>query len=187
MTMRRPALGTVLGATALAVALASSGGVAEAAKLINGKLIKPNTVTTKQIKDGTIAPADLSAAAKVAGAPGAPGTSLASAMVSADAQTVTKARVKGVTVNSSSAYRVTASKFGTGRYCVGVDKNVGTAASPTWQPLATDVDHVALAMADNVAATATTDSLADCGGDFFIAFVGTDNLFKNAAFAVAIF
>jgi hypothetical protein len=73
MTLRKPALGTVLGATALAVALTSTGGVAEAAKLINGKFIKANTVTTKQIKDGTIAPADLSAAAKVAGPPGPTG------------------------------------------------------------------------------------------------------------------
>ncbi|MFT4264817.1 MAG: hypothetical protein QM572_15640 [Nocardioides sp.] len=57
-------------------------GAADAAKLINGKLIKTGTVASKQIKDGSITSADLAASAKVpgptgpagpAGAAGAPG------------------------------------------------------------------------------------------------------------------
>ncbi|MFT4262546.1 MAG: hypothetical protein QM572_04140 [Nocardioides sp.] len=78
-TSRRPALGTLLGGTALIVAVVGSGGVAEAKKLINGGLIKPNTVTGKQIKDGTVTAADLAkgvlptAGAAVAGPQGAQG------------------------------------------------------------------------------------------------------------------
>jgi hypothetical protein len=59
MTFRRPSAGTLLGATALVVAIAGTGAPAEAAKLINGKLIKAGTITSKQIKNGTITNADL--------------------------------------------------------------------------------------------------------------------------------
>jgi len=60
MTCHRPTTGTLLGATALVIALASAtGGAAEAAKLIPGKLIKPNSITGKQVKDGSLTADDL--------------------------------------------------------------------------------------------------------------------------------
>jgi hypothetical protein len=70
MTFRRPAPGTVLGATALLVAIAGTPYAAEAAKLINGSSIKANTITTKQIKNGTITTADLAAGTLKAGGVG---------------------------------------------------------------------------------------------------------------------
>jgi hypothetical protein len=54
--VRRPSPATVLAAVALFVAL---GGPAKAAQLLNGKQIKPNSVTTKQIKDFSIGERDL--------------------------------------------------------------------------------------------------------------------------------
>ncbi|MEH3054623.1 MAG: collagen-like protein [Patulibacter minatonensis] len=56
----RPSTGTVLGATALFVAL-SGPAYATAAKLIDGGSIKTGTVTTKQLKNGTVGQADLDA------------------------------------------------------------------------------------------------------------------------------
>jgi hypothetical protein len=53
---RRPSPATVLAAVALFVAL---GGPAWAGQLVNGKRIKPNTVTTKQIKDHSIGERDV--------------------------------------------------------------------------------------------------------------------------------
>jgi hypothetical protein len=73
MTIRRPSLGTVLGATALLVAIAGTGAPAEAAKLINGKLIKAGTITSKQIKNGTITNADLAPGTLKAGKVGPAG------------------------------------------------------------------------------------------------------------------
>jgi len=73
MTIRRPSLGTVLGATALLVAIAGTGAPAEAAKLINGKLIKAGTITSKQIKDGTITTTDLAPGTLKAGGVGPAG------------------------------------------------------------------------------------------------------------------
>lgn len=55
--MNRPSAGTVLAPIALFVAL---GGPAEAAKVINGKTIKKDTVTSKQIKARSITLSDLS-------------------------------------------------------------------------------------------------------------------------------
>ena len=53
---RRPSPATVLAAVALFVAL---GGPAKAAQLLSGKQIKPNSVTTKQIKDYSLGERDL--------------------------------------------------------------------------------------------------------------------------------
>jgi hypothetical protein len=53
---RRPSPATALAAVALFVAL---GGPAWAGQLVNGKRIKPNTVTTKQIKDHSIGERDV--------------------------------------------------------------------------------------------------------------------------------
>lgn len=57
--MKRPSLGTVLGATACVIALSSTGVAADAASLISGKNIKANSITTKQIKNGTLTNADM--------------------------------------------------------------------------------------------------------------------------------
>lgn len=51
----------------------ASAATATAAKVINGKYIKKNTVTTKQIKNGTIVKADLNKNLSVTGATGATG------------------------------------------------------------------------------------------------------------------
>ncbi|MEA2293601.1 MAG: hypothetical protein QOE86_1240 [Solirubrobacteraceae bacterium] len=59
--VRRPSPATVIASLALFVAV---GGPAEAARLINGSTIKPNTITSKQVKDRTLAVRDLSAAAR---------------------------------------------------------------------------------------------------------------------------
>ncbi|MFT4288538.1 collagen-like protein [Nocardioides sp.] len=73
MNLRRPSTGTVLGATALVVALAGTGTAADAAKLISGNTIKPNTITTKQIKDGTLTVADLAPGTLATGSTGPAG------------------------------------------------------------------------------------------------------------------
>ena len=57
---RRPSAGTVIALVALFVAL---GGPAEAARLINGKLIKPGTIRSAQVKDRSLSTRDLSSAA----------------------------------------------------------------------------------------------------------------------------
>jgi hypothetical protein len=57
---RRPSVGTVIALIALFVAL---GGPAQAAKLINGKLIKPGTIRSTQVKNRSLSTADLSSAA----------------------------------------------------------------------------------------------------------------------------
>jgi hypothetical protein len=57
---RRPSAATLIALLALFVAL---GGPAEAAKLINGKLIKPGTVRSKQVKNRSLSTVDLSSTA----------------------------------------------------------------------------------------------------------------------------
>lgn len=59
--MRRPSAATVIALLALFVAL---GGPAEAARLINGKTIRPNTITSKQVKAGSLSTTDLSRASR---------------------------------------------------------------------------------------------------------------------------
>jgi hypothetical protein len=79
---RRPSVPTVIATVALVFAMA---GVAPAAsKLINGKNIKRGTITSTQVKDGSLKRVDFAAGTLVpgpagpkgaAGAPGAPGVS----------------------------------------------------------------------------------------------------------------
>lgn len=57
---RRPTAGTLIALVALFVAL---GGPAEAAKLINGKLIKRGTIRSAQVKDRSLSTRDLSSTA----------------------------------------------------------------------------------------------------------------------------
>jgi hypothetical protein len=57
---RRPSAATLIALIALFVAL---GGPAEAAKLINGKLIKSGTVRSKQVKNRSLSTVDLSSRA----------------------------------------------------------------------------------------------------------------------------
>ena len=57
---RRPTAGTLIALVALFVAL---GGPAEAARLINGKLIKRGTIRSAQVKDRSLTTRDLSSAA----------------------------------------------------------------------------------------------------------------------------
>ncbi|MEA2125275.1 MAG: hypothetical protein QOI80_2057 [Solirubrobacteraceae bacterium] len=54
--MRKPSPTTVIALVALFVAL---GGPARAAKLISGSKIKPNTVTTKQVRNRTLTSSDI--------------------------------------------------------------------------------------------------------------------------------
>jgi hypothetical protein len=71
--MKRPSLGTVLGATACIIALSSTGVAADAASMISGKNIKANTITTKQIKNGTLTPADMAPGTLTSGPQGPQG------------------------------------------------------------------------------------------------------------------
>ena len=48
---------------ALAALFVALGGPAQAAKLIDGKKIKKNSITSKQVRDGTLKPRDLSSVA----------------------------------------------------------------------------------------------------------------------------
>ena len=57
---RRPSAATLIALVALFVAL---GGPAEAAKLINGKLIKSGTIRSKQVKNRSLSTVDLSSTA----------------------------------------------------------------------------------------------------------------------------
>jgi hypothetical protein len=57
---RRPSVASVIALVALFVAL---GGPAEAAKLINGKLIKAGTIRSKQVKNRSLSTVELSSAA----------------------------------------------------------------------------------------------------------------------------
>src|SRR5580765_6950839 len=103
-TMKRPSLGTILGATALVVAVGSSGLPADAASLITGKQVKDQSLTGKDIKNGSITAANLAPGAVTSGPAGAKGdkgdigpagTALAYAYVNADG-TLQASRTKGV-------------------------------------------------------------------------------------------
>jgi hypothetical protein len=58
--LRRPSAATVIASVAL---FAAVGGPAEAARLINGKLIRKGTVSSKQVKDRSLTTRDLSRSA----------------------------------------------------------------------------------------------------------------------------
>ena len=60
LRLRRPSAGTLIALVALFVAL---GGPAEAARLINGKLIKKGTVRSAQVKNRSLSTVDLSSRA----------------------------------------------------------------------------------------------------------------------------
>lgn len=57
--MKRPSLGTLLGAAALVIAVGSTGVAADAASLITGKDIKDGSVTGVSIQDGSLTGADI--------------------------------------------------------------------------------------------------------------------------------
>src|SRR5688572_23064812 len=94
--LRRPSAGTLIAVLALFVAL---GGPAEAARLINGKLIKRGTIRSAQVKDRSLTTRDLSSRA-VRSLMRTPSNSIRSTHLGAGA--VTADRLAPASVNGAS-------------------------------------------------------------------------------------
>jgi hypothetical protein len=190
--MHKLSAGTVLGATALVVALAGTGAAADAVKLINGSLIKKNTVTSKQIKDGTITTRDLapSLRARTPGVPGPAGPAGAPGPRGVAGSAVASGLVGGTT-GSLSLYQgavpetgIAVWHEGTGIYCIEVAGYPSTShvlvATPNYADATTAGD-------DDVKVIAAGGSACDtAAGRFQIYGVDGSGALSNVGFTFVI-
>ena len=163
LRLRRPSAGTLIALVALFVAL---GGPAEAARLINGKLIKRGTIRSAQVKDRSLSTRDLSTSA-VRSLMRTPTGSIGSAQLAAGAVTgdrLAGSSVAGATVADES---LTAADIAAGA--------IGNAELRTGAVTRSKVANNSVAQGELVTGAVTSDEVGDgtLAGKDVGAFTGT--------------